>query len=69
MNLPTGCNFKDRCPDRMEICDVDPVLYPTAENHHTKCHLHYDHEQYAETGADGEPVQSERRAVGDGGRE
>lgn len=49
VNLPSGCTFKDRCPDRMEICEVDPILCSTSEGHRTKCHLHYDHEQYTDS--------------------
>jgi len=69
VNLPSGCNFKERCPDRMEICDVEPVLFPTGEEHRTKCHLHYDHEQHADAAVDDGPTAAEHRAVGDGGNQ
>ncbi len=65
VNLPSGCNFKDRCPDRMDICDEEPILCSTDENHRTKCHLHYDHEQHP----DSQATDQEYRAVSDGGRE
>lgn len=61
VNLPSGCNFKDRCPDRMDICDEEPILCSTGERHRTKCHLHYDHEQYTESQID------QSRAQADGG--
>lgn len=49
--LPTGCRFKDRCPERMEICDTSPRSVPLEEtensgihSHEVACHLHYEHE-------------------------
>jgi peptide/nickel transport system ATP-binding protein len=44
-NLETGCRFKDRCPERMDICDVDPRSVPLdgEETHPVACHLYYDH--------------------------
>lgn len=49
-NLPTGCRFKDRCPDRMEVCEEQPRFLPLGDGseHHTACHLHYDHDTHAE---------------------
>jgi len=41
-----GCRFRDRCPERMDICEETPVLYPVEEDHMAKCHLYYDHEEY-----------------------
>ncbi len=65
VNLPQGCRFKDRCPDRMEICDVEPVLYETSAHHRAKCHLHYDHEaEYGRVDADAATTDA---AVTDGG--
>ncbi len=49
-DLPQGCRFKDRCPDRMEICDTRP-LYVDGDGdsvHKTACHLYYDHEAIAD---------------------
>ena len=55
INLPGGCRFKDRCPERMDICDADPAYLPVEEgaDHHVACHLHYDHEEWLDDG--GEP--------------
>jgi len=49
-DMPSGCRFKDRCPDRMPVCDERPVFYPIddAETHHAACHLYYDHEELTE---------------------
>ena len=43
INLPTGCRFKDRCPEREEICDhIDPPLLETSEGKSVACHPYYD---------------------------
>lgn len=39
-----GCRFRDRCPERMEICEVTPEFPEVNPNHRVACHLHYDHE-------------------------
>ncbi|MDX1744333.1 MAG: ABC transporter ATP-binding protein [Halobacteriales archaeon] len=45
INLPAGCRFKDRCPERMDICDVDPsyIDLEGEDVHRVACHLYYDH--------------------------
>ncbi len=47
INIGEGCRFRDRCPDEMEICDITPKYKEIDENHHTACHLHYDHNKEA----------------------
>lgn len=44
IGLPSGCRFKDRCPERMEICDKKPLLWDVDEERQVACHLYYDHE-------------------------
>ncbi|MFC6723835.1 dipeptide ABC transporter ATP-binding protein [Halobium palmae] len=62
-DLPTGCRFKDRCPDRMEICDRRPAFEDVeGTDHQAACHLHTGPE--AGEGERGEPVSS---AASDGG--
>ncbi len=41
-DLPSGCRFKDRCPERMEICDERPPFLPMADDADwsVACHLH-----------------------------
>jgi len=49
INLPSGCRFKDRCPEREAICDhVDPKLEPIdaaegfdADEKAVACHPYY----------------------------
>jgi len=44
INLPAGCRFKDRCPEREAICDyVDPPLLPIRDGERrVACHPYYD---------------------------
>ena len=40
-NLPTGCRFRDRCPDVFPICrERAPVLEPVVFGHDCRCFLH-----------------------------
>jgi oligopeptide/dipeptide ABC transporter ATP-binding protein len=40
-NLPRGCRFASRCPQRMARCrEVEPALAPAAANHLVACHLY-----------------------------
>ena len=44
VNISEGCRFRDRCPERMDVCETTPVLYEVEAGHQTSCHLYYDHE-------------------------
>ncbi|MFB6170602.1 MAG: dipeptide ABC transporter ATP-binding protein [Haloarculaceae archaeon] len=58
-DLPTGCRFKDRCPERMDVCDTAPRFEGVDEDdHRVACHLHHDHAEAAD---------APQTAVGDGG--
>ena len=40
LDLPTGCKFETRCPDRFEKCVlVEPELIEHAPGHWVRCHL------------------------------
>jgi oligopeptide/dipeptide ABC transporter ATP-binding protein len=40
-NLPIGCKFSTRCPDRFEPCVLhEPMLREVAPDHWVRCHLH-----------------------------
>ena len=40
VNVPPGCSFHLRCPERMEICSsVDPKMVEQSSGHHVRCHL------------------------------
>lgn len=44
-DLPTGCRFQDRCPEKKEICShIDPPLLPIDEGKEVACHVYYDAE-------------------------
>ena len=36
----SGCQFADRCPHAMEVCQEAPPLYATATNRVVSCHLY-----------------------------
>lgn len=60
--LPSGCRFKDRCPERMDICDEAPRLVNVEdEDHAAACHLYYDHAEVAgsQAGGTAEEVRAE----------
>jgi peptide/nickel transport system ATP-binding protein len=41
VNIPSGCSFHLRCPEKMEICsEVDPVMAEVEEGHTVRCHLY-----------------------------
>ncbi len=45
IDLGEGCRFRDRCPDKMEICEKTPKEVDIDQDHMTTCHLYYDHDQ------------------------
>ncbi|MCT4593988.1 MAG: ABC transporter ATP-binding protein [Anaeromicrobium sp.] len=41
-NLPDGCNFADRCPNRSEVCvHKEPITTEVDTGHFVKCHKYY----------------------------
>jgi len=40
--VPSGCRFKDRCPDRMEACDKTPAVRTLDGDRQVACHLYED---------------------------
>ena len=38
-DLPAGCKFNSRCPEKYERCDVEPELIETSPGHWVRCHL------------------------------
>lgn len=51
INLPSGCRFKGRCPERQAICDyIDPPLLETdiMGGKEVACHVYYNEEDRAE---------------------
>ena len=40
VNVPPGCSFHLRCPERLEVCSrVDPEFTRISEDHWVRCHL------------------------------
>jgi peptide/nickel transport system ATP-binding protein len=50
IDMPKGCRFKNRCPERMDVCDQTPFDVAPDEDgtRSVACHLYYDHEAMAE---------------------
>ncbi len=44
VDLGEGCRFRDRCPDRMEICEKKPRFVEVDGESIASCHLYYDHD-------------------------
>ncbi len=44
IDMGDGCRFRDRCPDRMEICEKKPRFVEVDDETIASCHLYYDHE-------------------------
>jgi peptide/nickel transport system ATP-binding protein len=61
MNLMDGCRFRDRCPDRMDVCEQTPRMVELSDQHTTACHLYYEHES-AEA-PDGETLTADSTEV------
>jgi peptide/nickel transport system ATP-binding protein len=41
LDLPAGCKFTTRCPDRFEPCpNIEPALVERAPGHFVRCHLY-----------------------------
>jgi peptide/nickel transport system ATP-binding protein len=64
INLGEGCRFRDRCPERMDVCERTPVT--VGSDHEVACHLYYDHGVYEETGDVVRTTPTERRAAAEG---
>ena len=44
VNVPSGCSFHPRCPERMDLCSMeDPIMVEIEEGHTVRCHL-FSHE-------------------------
>lgn len=57
-DLGEGCRFRDRCPERMEICEKTPEFIEIEDDHYGACHLYYDHDETRDQGADQTEVVS-----------
>lgn len=45
IDIPPGCRFKNRCPERMDVCDETPldIELEGQADRTVACHLYYDH--------------------------
>jgi peptide/nickel transport system ATP-binding protein len=49
--ITDGCRFRDRCPERMDICEETPLAVDVGDDRTVACHLYYDHEEADEAHA------------------
>ena len=61
LNLPTGCLFKRRCPNRMRVCDTAPPYQEIGPDHFSRCWLTAAGEP-PDVGADAEGEDAVRAA-------
>lgn len=54
VDLGEGCRFRDRCPERMDICEKTPRTVTLDNDRHVACHLYYDHETHTESVGEGD---------------
>ncbi len=54
IGIGEGCRFRDRCPERMPVCDVTPAFVEVGDARRVACHLYYDHSEF-DTGGIAEP--------------
>jgi peptide/nickel transport system ATP-binding protein len=68
IELGDGCRFRDRCPERMDVCEVTPETVPVGEDHEAACHLYYEHGERptAEQDPTTDGERGGRRPAGDG---
>jgi peptide/nickel transport system ATP-binding protein len=46
VNVPSGCSFHLRCPEKIAICsEIDPVMRVVEEDHLVRCHLFNDYRE------------------------
>jgi len=39
-NIPNGCRFKNRCPERMDVCDTEIDMLEPEDEHYVACYLY-----------------------------
>jgi peptide/nickel transport system ATP-binding protein len=67
INLGEGCRFRDRCPERMDICERTPLSIQESADREVACHLYYDHQEYVQNVDEENTSQSISEASVDGG--
>lgn len=50
IGMGSGCRFRDRCPERMDICEKKPMTVETTGGQSVACHLYYDHDEQGPMG-------------------
>lgn len=60
IDLGDGCRFRDRCPERMEVCDKTPHNVTVDGEQTVACHLYYEHDRFESDGAESGSEVSQR---------
>jgi len=63
-----GCRFRDRCPERMDICETTPRIVEENDGSSVACHLYYNHadsSEHADSTPDGTAVSTGVGSDGD----
>jgi len=61
IDVGSGCRFRDRCPERMDICEKTPEFVELDDDRRVACHLHYDHEEMtSQSTADSDRVTADQ---------
>lgn len=63
IGLGEGCRFRDRCPERMDVCEKTP-LYTDDGNTTVSCHLYYDHEEQTQARVERSPTEGAEGRAG-----
>lgn len=50
IDVGDGCRFRERCPERMDICETTPEFVELEGDRRVACHLYYDHQESGDTG-------------------
>jgi peptide/nickel transport system ATP-binding protein len=58
IDIGEGCRFRNRCPERMDICEKTPKTVQVEEDHTAVCHLYYDHDEQTSSEANLTEVQN-----------
>jgi len=58
IDIGEGCRFRDRCPERMDVCEKTPILYDIEADHQASCHLYYDHDAYVNNTQSAEAIRT-----------
>jgi len=63
ITLTEGCRFRDRCPERHDICETTPEYVSVSDDRDVACHLYYDHEAYVSAAEEERDAHVHEKAI------